>query len=103
MRNQRQHVRGALHELLRIADTLKRVLTDALILVGQTSFPRELLPVVAISFRRGHATGRSVRPLQITGVRQVSHDVATAGRPEPLPIAARYVASSDRVLRGNET
>src|SRR5580692_5527591 len=65
-RNQREHMRGALHELLHVRDPVKRLLNNILVLIRQPRLPGKLLDVIAIRIGAGHTARRSVRLLQVT-------------------------------------
>ncbi len=101
VRDQRQHVRSALHEFLHILESLQIALDQALVGRRQARFSGELFHVIAIGFGGGHASSRGVRLLQKSGVGQVSHDVANGGGAKVLAIAARQRARAHGLSGGD--
>ena len=101
VRNQRQHMRGALHELLHILRALQVALDQAFVGRRQTRLAGQLLHIEAIGLRGRNASGRGVRLLQKSGVGQIGHDVANGGGAQVLAIIARQRARSNRLARGD--
>ena len=95
-------MRGALHELLHVADTVEVLLDGALVLVGDVRVPGDLLHIITIGLRRGHPARRSVRLLQKARLRQIGHDVADTGRAQSFFVGARKRARSHRLSRGDK-
>ena len=79
-------MRGALHELLHIADAGERVGNHALFLGRELRGSGNLLDVIAVGLGGGNAPGRSVRLLQESGIRQIRHHVANAGWTEAFAV-----------------
>jgi hypothetical protein len=101
-RKQREHMRGALHELLHIADAVEVLLDRPFVLVRDVRVPGQLLDVITIGLRRGHPARRGVRLLEKSGLGQVGHDVADTGRAQSFFIRARKRTRSHRLARGYE-
>ncbi len=75
-RDQREHVRGALHELLHVGDAGERVGDHGLFLRRQAGGAGDLLDVIAVGLGGGHAAGGGVRLLEESGIGEVGHHVA---------------------------
>ena len=80
-------------------DALQVALDQALVGRRQPRLARQLVRVIAISLRRRHPSGRGMRLLQETSVRQVRHDVTNRRRAQALAIRARQRARSDWLAR----
>ena len=102
VRDQRQHMRGPLHKLLHIRHPGQRVLNNALVLARQVRLAAQLLNVIAVSLRSGHAPGRSVRLLQKPRVGQVGHHVANGRGTQPFAAGARNGARAHGFSAGNK-
>ena len=50
VRNQRQHVRSALHELLHVGNPMQRILNNALVFLRKAGLARKLFYIIAIRF-----------------------------------------------------
>src|SRR5580692_2920755 len=101
-RNEREHVRGALHELLHVRNAMKRLLNNILIVIRQPCLSGKLLDVITIGIGAGHTARRSVRLLQVARVRQIRHHIADGRRAQSFPVGARQSARSHRFACGNK-
>ena len=85
-RDQRKHMRSALHELLHVGDSVERAFDHALIFVAQPRFAGQLFDVIAITLRTGHAAGGSMRLLQEPHLRKIRHNIADGRGAEAFAI-----------------
>src|SRR5450631_678247 len=102
VRDQGEHMRSALHELLHVGNAGQSVLNDALILVRKTRLPTKLLDIITISLRRRHAPRRSMRLLQKSSIRQIRHHIANRSRTQPFAAGASKRPRPHRLSAGNE-
>ncbi len=101
VRDQRQHMRSALHELLQVLGSLQRALDQALVGRRESSLARQLLHIKTIGMRGRYASGRGVRLLQKSRVGQVGHDIADGRGAQVLAIGARQRTRPHRLARGD--
>ncbi len=73
-------MRGSLHELLNIGDSVQRLLNDSLVFLRKARLARKLLNIIAIRLGTRHAAGGSMGLFEKAGIRQVCHNVAYRSR-----------------------
>src|SRR5262245_23725931 len=91
----------ALHELLNVYRPLQRLRNEVLVGRRYRGLAGNLVHVVAIRLRRGHAARRSVRLVEEPSVHQVGHDVADGRRTQPVFVLARECTRSYRLTCGD--
>src|SRR6185312_11761099 len=102
-RDEREHMRGALHEFLNIGHPLQRILNDAGIRLRYLCLTAQLLYVITVSCGTGHTPSGSMRLLQVARIHQIGHDITYGSWAKTLAAAARKHARPDRFARRNKS
>src|ERR1700691_3373084 len=102
VRDQREHMRSPLHELLHIGNARQAVSNNALILAREMSLSTQLLDVITISLSRRNAPRRSMRLFQESRIRQISHYIPNRSRAKPLAARSSERPRSHRLPAGNK-